>query len=73
MKSYFFQLSLSYQQCENLYRPGINSVLLRAESGEKVRLPSSNLRPYTQSNGIHGRFRLLVSDNNKVKSFERVN
>ncbi|WP_416304845.1 DUF2835 family protein [Neptunicella sp. SCSIO 80796] len=72
MKSYFFQIDLPYKHCVNLYTPGVNTVVIPAESGEKVKLPSVNLRPFVQQRGIHGRFRLIVDDNNKVKSFEKI-
>lgn len=73
MKKYYFQLDLPYAQCLDLYQPGNNVALVRAESGEKVQLPCLNLRPYVSRLGLNGRFRLIIDDNNKVMSFEKVN
>ncbi|UAA37152.1 DUF2835 domain-containing protein [Paraneptunicella aestuarii] len=72
MATYFFNISLSYPECENLYQPGINSVLIRSESGERVQLPTSNLRPFVSRIGIKGRFRLVINAQNKVESFEKI-
>ncbi|WP_438863698.1 DUF2835 family protein [Neptunicella sp.] len=72
MKTYYFQIGLAYKYCVNLYTPGINTVVIAAESGEKVKLPCVNLRPFMQQKGIYGRFRLIVDANNKVKSFEKI-
>ena len=71
-KSYFFSLSLSYAECENLYITGINSVVVTADSGERVQLPSKNLRPFVQRSGLSGRFRLVVSDQQKVVSLDKI-
>ena len=71
-KSYFFSLSLSYAECENLYVTGINSVVMTADSGERIQLPSKNLRPFVQKNGLKGRYRLVINDQNKVVSFEKI-
>lgn len=73
MRVYFFTLRASYQVCEKLYLRTSNSVLLRAESGETIQLPSLNLRPFVTRLGLNGRFRLIITDDNKVKSFEKVN
>ncbi|MCY7293908.1 DUF2835 family protein [Alteromonas sp. a30] len=72
MATFFFSINLSYPECENLYMPGNNSVLIQSESGERVRLPSSNLRPFVTRMGIRGRFRLITDMDNKVSSFEKV-
>ncbi len=72
MATYFFSINLSYPDCENLYMPGKNSVLIQAESGHRVQLPVSNLRPFVTRIGIKGRFRLITNDDNKIDSFEKV-
>ena len=73
MQEYYFTLRIPYQHCERFYVAGANSVILCADSGQRVQLPSKNLRQWVDRNGLHGRFRLLISDENKVISFEKVN
>lgn len=72
MKTYFFDVNISYLDCEKLYQPGLPSCLMYAISGEKVKLPTANLRPFVTKTGIKGRFRLLIDNNNKLKSFEKI-
>ena len=43
-----------------------------AESGESIQIPTKNLRPFVTKAGIKGRFRLLIDENNKLKSFEKI-
>ena len=73
MATYYFVLDLTYPQCEELYFPGNNTALIRAETGERVQLPTANLRPFVTRYGIKGRFRLVTNDQNKVQSFEKMN
>jgi hypothetical protein len=72
MHSYFFNLRLSYERCESLYRPDNISVVVLADNGKRIRLPAKNLRPFVQRNGLQGRFRLLVTPENKIHSLERI-
>lgn len=72
-QNYFFTLNVSYEKCITLYQAGNNSVILRSDSGEKIQLPTKNLRPFIQRNGLIGRFRLVIDSNNKVQSFDKIN
>ena len=72
MKTFYFSINASYETCETLYLSTSNVVIVRADSGEKVQLPSMNLRPFVTKDGINGRFRLIITAQNKVLSFERV-
>jgi len=70
---YYFTLDLGSLECENLYTPGVNSVLIQADNGARVRLPTLNLRPFVSRHGLKGRFRMVIDDKNKIESFEKVN
>ncbi|WJG07655.1 DUF2835 family protein [Aliiglaciecola sp. LCG003] len=72
MKTYYFNLSASYDKCEKLYLAGSNAVVLVAENGERVQLPTVNLRPFVTRLGLIGRFRLIITAENKVHSFEKI-
>ncbi|RDV25971.1 DUF2835 family protein [Alteromonas aestuariivivens] len=69
---YYFTLSLNYQQCESLYFPGNHKVVLTAENGTRVQIPSSRLRSHVHSYGLSGRFRLIVGNDNKIRTFEKI-
>jgi hypothetical protein len=72
MQIFYFTLSLKYELCEQLYIPGINSVVMKADNGKRIQLPVRNLRPHVSPIGIKGRFRLTIDNNNKIKSFEKI-
>ena len=73
MQTFYFSLSLDYELCERLYLPSVNTVVVTADNGKRVQLPARNLRPHVSPIGLKGRFRLIIDDNNKITSFERVN
>ncbi|MGJ8679052.1 DUF2835 family protein [Paraglaciecola sp.] len=72
MQSYFFTLSVKYDFCEQFYQPGINTVVITSDDGKRIQLPVTNLRPHVSPIGIQGRFRLIIDDSNKIKSFEKI-
>ena len=71
-RTYFFTMSVPYVQCEQLYLQGAANVVLTADSGERVQLPAKNLRAFVGTEGIKGRFRLIIDEHNKVRSFDKV-
>ena len=72
MQSYYFTLSLNYEDCLHLYQPGKNAVIMTSDCGKRVQLPVKNLRPFIDRNGLCGRFRLIVDGLYKVSSFEKL-
>jgi hypothetical protein len=45
---------------------------MTSDCGKRVQLPVKNLRPFIESHGLRGRFRLVVNDVNKIDSFVKV-
>lgn len=72
MNTYFFRIQLTYDQCQHLYNGSTSHAVVTAESGQRIRIPASNLRPFIGQYGIRGRFRLITNQNNKILSFEPV-
>ena len=72
MQTFYFNLSVKYELCEQLYVPGVNTVIMTSENSERIQFPVKNLRPYVSPTGINGRFRLMIDKNNKIKSFEKI-
>lgn len=70
--TYYFSISVPYNQCEALYSPSIPNVVMQSETGLNVQIPTSRLRQFVTSTGVSGRFRMVVNSANKIKSFERV-
>ncbi|MBU2976898.1 DUF2835 family protein [Alteromonas sp. C1M14] len=71
-KTYFFTLNIPYTHCQVLYQSAGQSVILIAESGLRIQVPFARLRPFIDSRGVQGRFRMIISAERKIKSFERI-
>lgn len=72
-KVFYFSIEVPYSYCEALYQQGNNTVVMTADSGQRVQVPTMRLRPFVDRQGIKGRFRLIVDEKHKIKAFERVN
>lgn len=71
-KVYYFSVNFPYSQCEALYSGNYPNVVLTADSGQTIQVPSNRIRPFISSAGLVGQFRMIVDENNKIKSFERL-
>ncbi|CAB9494031.1 DUF2835 family protein [Alteromonas macleodii] len=69
---FYFSINAPYKQCEVLYAPSMPDVVMLSESGLSVQVPTNRLRQFVTSNGIKGRFRMVIDANKKIKSFERL-
>lgn len=69
---FYFSINAPYTQCEVLYVPSMQDVVVVSESGLSVQVPTSRLRQFVTSSGIKGRFRMVVDASKKIKSFERL-
>lgn len=71
MKTFIFVLRASVAECEILYR-GKTKVIMTCTEGVKVSVPVARIRPFVLANGIEGRFKLVIDNDNKVLSFGRL-
>lgn len=71
-KVYYFSVNVPYIQCEALYSAMIPSIVMVAESGVSVQVPTNRIKQFITSQGVVGRFRMVVNAENKIKAFERL-
>ena len=69
---YFFTLNEPYSSCQALYSGLVPHAVLTAENGSRVQVPAGRVRQFIDSRGLCGRFRLIITQENKIKSFERI-
>ena len=69
---FYFLINVPYKQCEVLYISSMPDVVMVSESGLSVQVPTNRLRQFVTSDGIKGRFRMIIDANKKIKSFERL-
>lgn len=73
MRRYFFNASLSAEQCYRYYRGDIKYVMVTADNGERIQLQFRHFQPYIDRNGFRGRFRLTLADNDSFVALEKIN
>ena len=69
---FFFTVNVPYIQCEALYSSAVPSLVMIAEDGTSVQVPSNRIKKFITSEGVKGRFRMIVDQHKKIKSFERI-
>lgn len=69
---YFFSVNMPYSECESLYLGQVKYVVVTADSGLRIQVPSVNIRKFVDTRGLVGRFRLSVDTNNKIQELVRV-
>ncbi|MBX3628470.1 MAG: DUF2835 domain-containing protein [Nitrosomonas sp.] len=65
-------LNISSQQLIHYYEGNISMVVARTMDGRTVRFPANILRSVVQTNGVHGIFELVVDENRKFVSLQRI-
>jgi hypothetical protein len=65
-------LNISPEQYQRHYQGAVRQVICTARDGRKVQFPSAILQRFVSHTGIHGSFRLLIDDNNKLISVDRL-
>ncbi|MGR5143840.1 DUF2835 domain-containing protein [Photobacterium sp. DNB23_23_1] len=72
MKAYTFSMHITYQQFLQHYSGAASHVLVMTENGLRLQLPAARLRPFLTQLGIRGRFRVMVSEANKLQAIEQI-
>jgi len=67
-----FQVSLSQERYLRFYQGTASAVIVYAEDGRRVQLPANRLRPFVEQQGIHGRFEMVLDQDNKLIEIVRL-
>ncbi len=68
----YFSLDIPRDEYLRYYQWGAHSVQVRAESGERIRFPASNLRPFVTTTGVKGRFEITLGEENRLLDIRRL-
>lgn len=63
---FVFSINMSYQKCSELYLDHIKNVVVTSQCGKRIQIPKINLKPFLKHNGIVGKFKLKLDENNKI-------
>lgn len=72
MRVYLFSVDIDYHLFLQHYSDAVSTVIVRTDNGLTLQLPASRLRPFLSQLGVKGRFRLMVDENNRFKSLEKI-
>ncbi len=67
-----FHLDISKEEYLRSYRGTAHSVLVQAEDGRTIRFPAVNLRQFVATDGVRGRFEMLLDENNSLVDIRRL-
>ncbi|WP_105189837.1 DUF2835 domain-containing protein [Pseudoalteromonas sp. T1lg48] len=71
-KTYYFTLSLTYEQCLAYYRGQVTAIQVCDDNRRRIRFPAAKILPHMSQLGIRGRFRLTLTPENKFVALERI-
>jgi len=66
-----FHLNLSYPRMLAYYQGTASQIRVRADDGRMLQFPAECLRPHVSGNGVHGRFEMRFSAENKLIDLRR--
>ena len=72
MPHFEFSLNLPAHKIERIYRGDARFILVESDDGLTLQLPAINFRDHVAADGIHGRFRVRIDDNNRIMSLRRL-
>ena len=72
MPHYDVQLAISNDEFAKLYRGAAQSVRAWTVDGRSIRFPARALISYLQRSGIHGRFRVQVDAEHRLRRIDRI-
>ena len=70
--AYEFGVRVSADRLLAMYRGDVQFLVVRDRNGLKLQLPLVNFRPYVDSAGLHGYYRVIVDERNKIESLTRL-
>ena len=67
LREHIFDLSISIEEYEKVYRGSARHVLATSREGLVVQFPADILRRYLTRTGIHGSFAVMVDDQDRFQ------
>jgi uncharacterized protein DUF2835 len=67
-----FSLHISQEEVLRYYQGSANSVVVRAENGQRLQFPAEHIRPFIDQNGVQGTFSISYDNDNKLIGIKRL-
>ncbi len=69
---YVVNLNISERELKKLYQGIASQVSAHSVCGKSIRFPAQSLRQFVTDDGVIGRFRLDVTEDNRLITIERI-
>jgi len=69
---FYIQLNITSAEFWHYYAKNANSVLATSHDGRRVQFPANALQPFVTHSGVQGAFKLVIDENTKLKSINRI-
>jgi hypothetical protein len=66
-------MAISAEEALKYYKGQAHKVIVIAENGQRVQFPAEHIRPFIDSLGVNGYFRIRFDSHNKLIGLERIN
>jgi hypothetical protein len=71
MRNFEFTMALSEPKTRAIYAGQARYILVETDQGLKLQMPAANFLDFVTAEGIQGRFRVRIDDNNKILTLQR--
>jgi len=71
-KVYRFRMKLTARECQEYYKGLFTSVQVLTHTGLRLQLPAHHIRTFVTPQGVEGYFELLLDNNNKFISLQKI-
>jgi len=72
MRNFEFTMALSAQKTQSIYQGQARYIVVESDQGLKLQLPAVNFRSYVTAQGIHGRFKVEIDPDNKIRALRKL-
>lgn len=68
----YFSLNISREEALRYYQGTVHRVIVTTSMGQRLQFPIEHIRPFIESNGIQGRFKIKFDDDHKLIGLKRM-
>jgi hypothetical protein len=72
MREYRFSLDMPYSELIPFYEGHIRDLIVTTWGGTRVRIAFHHFRPHIGHDGLHGRFAIILDENNRLLQIGRI-
>jgi hypothetical protein len=71
-KTLYFNLDISHDEFLCYYKGIVNQVIVTTADNTKIQFPVQFIKKFVRHDGIHGRFKIVYDENNKLVSLDKL-